>query len=1039
MFNIWNFFLKKSSFSLLLIVAFVFFGVFSVIVIPKESAPEVQIPIAITTTIFPGASAEDVEELVTDKIEEALNNNLDELNKITSVSREGVSVVIAEFNADADINNSVREVKDEVEKVKRELPEEVEDPFVSDVNFVDQPIMLVSIASDLPVTKFIELADDTADELKSVKGVSKIIKSGIQEREVQVIVNKKQLHKFKMRLVDVVRALSFSNTSLPIGGITLDGIEYAVKFQGEIKETREIENIVIGTDGGQPIYLRDIAFISDGVSKSVTFSRISIDGAPSEQAVTLSVFKKSGGDITKIARSVREKLAELQNDSLLADTNILVALDTGEFVKDDLRTLSLTGLQTIALVMVILFIAIGWREAIIAGLAIPLSFLIGFIGLHLTGNTINFISLFSLILAVGILVDSAIVVTEGTHTNMRGGLIGKDAARKTVKEFHWPLTSGTMTTIAVFAPLFFISGITGEFIATIPFTIIFVLAASLFVALGIIPFISAKALKRRGFSLFEEKQEIYTAKIKDWYKTILRSILGNRKRENKFFITLIILFIVALALPVTGAVKTIFFEQEDGDFIFIEIEKPQGEELAQTDFTARMVEETLYKRKNIESFITTVGASSDFSNNGSVGGGGQGSGRLANITAVLKDKRDKTSAQISEELRDEFRSIKNAEIKILQASEGPPTGAPVLIKFFGDNLDELERAVLSAEKLLKDIKGTREVETSILGDNLEFVLRVDRAKVAEVGLDLSVIAQTLRTAIHGATATTIHKDGKDIGVEVKLNLNTNHKTSHDTLYTNMDSIKQIEIETPNGPALLGALTTASIEKSPALIRHEELNRYESVSSEIAEGIVASDIIKEFKERINEVDIRGDVIFKVGGETEDVNQSFKDMFVALIAGVLLVLSILVLQFNSFRYAVFIIAIVPLSLIGIFAGLAISGKPLSFPSMMGYIALSGIVVNNAIILIDVINKNRSESKGNPWTKNNMSIQDIVIESSASRLRPIILTSLTTIIGIIPLTYASDLWSPLAFAIIFGLSFASIITLLLVPILYNRWPGK
>ncbi|MBT3730072.1 efflux RND transporter permease subunit [bacterium] len=1033
MLNIWNFFLKKSSFSLLLIIALVFFGVFSVIIIPKESSPEVQIPIAIVTTIFPGAGAEDVEELVTDEVEEALNNNLDELNKITSVSREGVSVVIAEFNASADIDDSVREVKDEVEKIKRELPTDSEDPFVSEVNFVDQPIMLVSIASDLPVTKFIELAEDTVDELKSVKGVSKIIKSGIQEREVQVVVNKKQLHKFGMRLVDVVRALSLSNTSLPIGGITLDGIEYSVKFQGEIEKTSEIENMVIGATDGQPVYVRDVAFVSDGVSKTATFSRISVDGAPSEQAVTLSVFKKSGGDITKIAKSVREKLTELQNDSVLIDTTVLVALDTGELVTDDLRTLSLTGLQTIALVMVILFIAIGWREALIAGLAIPLSFLIGFVGLQITGNTINFVSLFALILAVGILVDSAIVVTEGTHTNMRDGLIGKDAARKTIKEFHWPLTSGTMTTIAVFAPLFFISGVTGEFIAAIPFTIIFVLIASLFVALGIIPLISAKMLKRRGVSQFEEKQEIYTTKIKGWYKTILRSILGNKKRENIFFVTLIILFIMALALPVTGVVKTIFFAQEDGDFIFVEIEKPQGTELAQTDLSVRAVEEILYARPNIESFVTTVGASSNFSNDASAGGG-QGSGRLANITAVLKDKKSKTSTVISEELRKEFSVIRDAEVRLIQASEGPPTGAPVFIQFFGDNLNDLELAAEGGERLLKDIKGTREVETSILGDNIEFVLRVDRAKVAEVGLDLGTIAQTLRTAIHGATATTIHKDGEDIDVEVKLNLNANYRTSHDTSRTNMDSIRQIEIETPNGPVLLGSLTTASIEKSPALIRHEELNRYESVSSEIGKDVVAGDIVKEFKARVGEIGLAEGVIFKVGGETEDVDQSFKDMFVALIVGVLLVVSILVLQFNSFRYAVFIIAIVPLSLIGIFAGLLISGKALSFPSMMGYIALSGIVVNNAIILIDVINNLRKENS----RTHNMTLRDIVIEGSASRLRPIVLTSLTTVIGIIPLTYASDLWSPLAFAIIFGLSFASIITLLLVPILYNRWPG-
>ena len=362
----------------------------------------------------------------------------------------------------------------------------------------------------------------------------------------------------------------------------------------------------------------------------------------------------------------------------------------------------------------------------------------------------------------------------------------------------------------------------------------------------------------------------------------------------------------------------------------------------------------------------------------------------------------------------------------------------MFIQFFGDNLNDLEVSAQNAEILLKDIEGTREVTTSILGDNIEFVLKVDRAKVVEVGLDLMTVAQTLRTAIHGATATTIHKDGEDIDVEVKLNLNSNFRTPHDTSNTTMDAIRQIEIETPNGAVLLGSLTTATIEKSPALIRHEELDRYESVSSEVVDGAVVKDIVKEFKERVAEINLSEGVIYKIGGESEDVDQSFRDMFVALIVGMLLVVSILVLQFNSFRYAIFIIAIVPLSLIGIFAGLTISGKPLSFPSMMGYIALSGIVVNNAIILIDVINHLRRKNV-DVARPHFMTLRDIVIEGSASRLRPIILTSLTTVIGIIPLTYASDLWSPLAFAIIFGLSFASIITLLLVPILYNRWPGK
>jgi multidrug efflux pump subunit AcrB len=1022
--KIWEFFINKRQFSLLLILGLVIFGLYSVFIIPKESAPEVQVPIAIVSTFFPGASADDVEKLVTNEMEDKIGG-VENLKNLTSTSGEGLSVIVAEFDASADINDSIDLIKDAVDIAKPNLPREAEDPVVSEVSFSDQPVQLVSIASDLSAPEFIKLADKVQDELERVSGVSRVEKSGIRGREVQVVVNKEKLQSFGISLTDVISGISSANASLPIGVIRVEGVDYAVKFEGDIVDPSEIENIPILTKGGEPVYVRDVAFVSDGVAKASSFSRISIDGNASEQSVTLNVFKKSGGDITQTSRNVREKIAELEN-GILSESTVLISFDNGEFVEKDLKTLSMSALQTVLLVMIVLFIAIGWRESLIAGAAIPLSFLIAFIGLNASGNTINFVSLFSLILSVGILVDSAIVMVEGisSHTAEEGSRV--KAAYRAIAEYHWPLTSGTMTTIAVFAPLFFISGVTGEFIASIPFTIIFVLGASLFVALAIIPIIAATVLSKKESSHMKQRQDAYAKKIRQWYRKQITKILGNRKRENIFLAGIVLLFIVTLSFPFIGLVDVIFFPQEDADFIIVEIEKVQGTALTETDLTVRAVEEILYTEPDIESFVTTTGAQSNFT-----GDGGSSGSRFGNVTITLREDRKKKSSEIVTLLRNETRGIRNTDIRISEPSDGPPTGAPIVVKLFGDDFDDLERSALMVSAVLDGVDGTANVRTTLETDGIDFVFTINREEAQRLGVTPSVIAQTLRTAVHGTTATTINTTDEDIDVVVSLNVNPDFTGPDDLGETTIDELRYIEIHTPNGVALLGSLADVEIRRANAVIRHEEQNRVVSVLSDLDVGFTARGVSQVFGKAIEDLEISEGVTLVIGGENEDVDQSFREMFFAFIAGVLVMLSILVLQFNSFRHALFIIVVVPFSLIGIMLGLAITGKALSFPSLMGLIALAGIVVNNAIIMIDRMNGLRKENK-------TMSLHDVVIEGAASRLRPILLTTLTTVIGIAPLIYASDLWNPLAISIMFGLSFSVVLTLVIVPLLYHRWPG-
>lgn len=1023
----WNFFLDNKNFSYIIVVALVIFGFISLITIPKESAPEVQVPVAIVSTVYPGASALDIEKLITNKIEEQLNNNLENVSKITSSSRDGLSSVVVEFNAKADIDNSVRSTKDEVDKVKSDLPSDANDPFVSEVNFVDQPIMSVEIISDLDDLELTRLLDDVESEIKKVQGISKVVASGLPEREAQVIVNKESLAQFNISILDVVNALRSANNSLPVGSIQLDGVNYAVTFEGSIEDPSEIKDVAIFSKGGQPVYIRDIATVNDGVGNRNTEARVSLNGEPSRSAVSLSVFKRGGGDITTISDNVLDKLEELKS-GLLSDVDYLVSFNTGEFVKDDLTTLSLSALQTIILVMIILFLALGWREAIIAGLAIPLSFLVAFIALDGSGNTINFVSLFSLILSVGILVDSAIVITEAIHTNMKEGGNKTEAARKAVNTFYSPLISGTATTIAVFAPLFLLSGVTGEFISSIPFTIIFVLLASLFVALAIVPLIASIFLRRRNMSKFEEGQERRAHKIEDTYRKFIGSIIGDRKKEKLFFTIITILFFVAVSFPFIGAVKVIFFPQEDIDFIFIDIEESQGSTLASTDLAVRQVEEVLYDFDVIDSFVTVIGGSSSFSGDTVIA-----DEKLANITVLLDKDRKQRSTEILQEVRREMSKITSADVRVFEPNSGPPAGAPVYIKFFGDNLDDINNTVKKAETLLASIDGTSEINSSAKTDSTEFVLRIDRAKASQVGLSASQVAFFLRTAIFGTDATTINTPNEDIDVVVKMNLNDGQlDRPEDTVVTTIDTIKKLPIPTPSGSVLIGSLLDTNIDLSNTVISHEDRKRIGFVSSALSGERTAGEIVSEFNHRQGELDLPKGVEISFGGETEDVQQTFKEMGMALVLGVILILAILVLQFNSYRHAIYIVAILPLSLVGVLFGLSITGKPLSFPSIMGFIALAGIVVNNSIILIDVMNSQRLENPKKP-------VKDVVIDGAVSRLRPIVLTTLTTVIGIFPLTYASELWGPLAYSIMFGLSFSVVITLILVPILYNRKPGK
>jgi len=1018
-------------------VSLLFLGITSIIAIPKESTPEVKVPIAIVVTTLPGASASDVEKLVTNIIEKPLKNGLNNVNNLSSVSREGVSQITVEFDAKADLDTSLNDLRDQVDIAKPDLPSEAEDPRIIKIDFAAEPVVTFSIAANVPEPILFDLGKEVENELEIISGVSSVSISGLRDREVQVLLDRSLLTQFGLTAQQIAQAISSANASAPAGSIEIDGVEYPVRFEGDIVSASNVALIPITAQTGAPIFVGDIAEVVDGYSDATSLARTSVDGNPSTQSLSFNVFKATNANITEISRSVVDRLDELQEPGeLLSGAQVSITLDSGELLYKDLSTLAFSGLQTTLLVILILSIAIGWREALIAGCTIPLSLTIAFIAMRYSGNTLNFVSLFSLVLVIGIIVDASIVVVEGINTRIRNAASetmdatqkGLMAARQTVQEFHIPLTAGAMTTIAVFAPLFLVSGITGEFIKSIPFTVIAVLFSALLVSLGFIPLIGAK-FAGRSIGEFGGRRGKIVEGARTWYRSYLENFLSNKRNASALLVSTILLLVFTISLPVFGALRVVFFETGNEDYLYIDIVLPQGSTLSLTDLETRKVEEVLYTVPEISSFTTSAGGSSQF---GSTSGASSGE-HLGNIFINLDENRSRRSSNIADDLRGLLADIGTSEIRVGELEGGPPTGRPITITFSGDSLADLDRTTEKASQLLESIPGTADVITSSQNSQLGFVIDFARGVAIEDGITSRTAAFELRSSLYGTTATILRNVDEDVDVRVMLDYNQSknpsisNRTAPDVLLT-----------TPVGnsggtPSLLGSYAGISIEQSRASIAHDNGTRIVQVASSITSDANARVITAEFARRAEtELSLPEGVTMKIGGENEDVDQSFTDLFVALILGVVGIFAILVLQFNSFRHAGYVLMSVPLSLVGVFGGLLIADRPISFPSIMGFIALAGIVVNNAIILIDTMNNMRRENPTLP-------IKDIVIESSVSRLRPVILTTITTVVGVIPLIFTAELWVPLAISLMFGLSFATILTLVLIPSVYNRWPGR
>lgn len=1025
MYGLWNFFLSRRAFTILTMIALLVGGAYALFALPKESNPEVVVPIGVVSTVLPGATAADVERLVTDKLEPAVRNvaNIDE---VTSSSRQGFSSITAQFIASADIDTAIEDLRTAVEGARSELPSDAEVPTVTKVDFQDQPILIVGIGTDLAPETLTKLGEDLKDSLISVDGVSRVEVSGTFDRQISVIVHKELLTQNNVRVEQVISALRTANASVPAGTITIEGIDYPIQFQGDISDVEAVRNTPISTPTGE-ITVSDIATVIDGFKKASTLSRIKINDGETQFALSLFVYKSAGGNVLTTSSKVKERLAELE-DTILQGSDAVITFDSAEEVRNSITDLVTAGLQTIGLVMLVLFVAIGLKDAIVAALAIPFSFMIAFLGMLVTGNTINFVSLFALIIAIGILVDSGIVVVEGIHTNREKGLDRYASARKALKDFSWPLIAGTMTTVAVFVPLFFLSGIIGEFVKSIPFTVVVVLLASIVVSLGFVPSIALHLIKGAESPLAVKRDHLWE-RVGHWYRRKMKDLFEKRWKQWVFYGFLAASFIGAFILPISGALKVVMFPSSDFDFFFIEVELPQATTLLETDAVARQVEEIAAETPFLESLTTTVGATSAFNSNGA----GAGT-KFANITVNLKEERELNSLEITDILREKYAAIDfgNATVSVFDAEGGPPSGAPIVVKIWSSDTDKLAIATEMVERVVEDTDGTRDITSSLSNDGTELQIGIDREQANNYGLSTADVASTLRAAVAGTEATKVRIDGEDVEVRVMFDLNPDFTGPTDVAVATAEEIRSIPISTIRGVVPLGSLTTITADRTSAVIRHEDGQRIGNVSSYLADGANPVEVTNAIREKADELELPEGVTLTYGGEDEEIQRTFTEMLIALVAGLVLMFTILVLEFDTFRKPLRLLSAIPLSLTGVLWGLWIAGQPLSFTAFLGIIALAGVMINHGILLLDAMNKREDAEP-------DLSAEELVLDAAQSRVRPIILTTITTIIGMIPLVFVDAFWAPLAFTIAFGLLYGTILTLVFIPLLSFRTKVK
>ena len=1025
-----NFSVNRPVAVIMVILALMMIGAVSLSGLHLDLLPEMELPVAIVITGYTGSAPQEVENMVTRPLEEALGT-VGNISSISSMSSMGSSIVIPQFEMGTDMEFAALEMREKIDMVRGFLPEGADDPMVIKMDINLMPVMVLGISGERPVQELKAFAEDIIKpQIERQEGVASVEVTGGLTREIQVIVEPERLAAHGLSMSQVVQSLQLQNMNLSAGRVDRGGQEMALRVIGEYDEVDQVGDTVLTTTSGIRLSLKDVARVEDSFKDITGFSRLG-----EQPGISITVQKQSGANTVSVVRSTKAALEKLA-PQFPEGVSIFTVMDQAKYIEFSISNVTSNLLLGAILAMLVLFVFLrNLRSTMVIALSMPISVITTFVLIYFGGLNLNMMSLGGLALGIGMMVDCSIVVLENIFRMREKGLDRKEAAISGSNEVANAITASVLTTVAVFFPIAFVKGIVSELFTELALTVSFSLLSSLLVALTLVPMLSSRLLKVNHLHNNNNRNETTDQRLQGrfarlmsisekWFKALdeYYRVLLARCLARRALTVIIVAALLVGSLTLVPAIGAEFIPAIDQGMINVTVELPHGSSLEETDRVVSQVEQVFSGyEEEIELIFSSIGGGGMMIGMGGTGGSNTGG---IYVSLVPLEERKLSTQEVIEGVRSQIGNIPGAEITVdaqdISTSMGM-VSAPVEVSVKGENLSELERISAEIADLLRDIPGTWEVATSLEEGQPEIQLLVDREKAGVYGLSAAQIASAARMAIEGQVATRFRTGSDEIDVRVRLSEGGSKELAE---------IENLLVDSPLGLMVpLGEVAEIREVQAPITIQRSDQVRVVSITAQLQGKDLAS-VMGEVQHAVEEnAFLPHGYTVKYGGEFELMTESFADLFLALLMAVALVYMVLAAQFESLLHPLVIMFSIPVAAIGVILGLFITGTSFSVVTFIGVIMLVGIVVNNAIVLVDYVNQLRGRG---------LARDEAILTAGPVRLRPILMTALTTILAMVPLTFGlgegAELQVSMAVAVIGGLTVSTFLTLVIVPVVYS-----
>lgn len=1000
--------ISNSSFTYMFFIFLSVVGVRAFLVMPRTENPEVSVPGSSIIVLMPGANAIDMEQMVALPLEEAVNE-LEEIKQISTSIRDGLAVISVEFDFNTDSDEKYDELVQQVNSMRNTLPAEIVSLDMWQWSIADLAMMQLALISD--TSRFDEM-EDVADrftrEAEKIRSIRKVSYFGIPDQQVHILLDPDLMKRVNTSLDQVMKVIQGNNTTIPGGDVRIGYQNLNVRTSSGYRDLEEIRKTVVNSFQGKLIYLENIAEVTFGYEDLAHITRFS-----GSRCMFMAVSQKEGlnvlrtaDDLSPVINEFKEGLPDGMHMEVVFDQSIKVRNRINGFLKNLLQGIILVGL--------VIFLSLGFRSSLIVVMAIPLSIVIGLGFVELAGFGLQQISIAGLVVALGLLVDNSIVVVQNIDRFRKKGLDPVQASVEATSEIGWPVVTATLTTVLAFVPIALMPDKAGEFIKSLPVTITITLTVSLLIALALTPVITSKLFTRTAS--YQKKYRGVRSGLQWIIEHPFRRSLSFSLRHSWLIICLALLFLAG-SLYMFRYVGISFFPKAEQPNLLIQATLPEGADISRTDEVARFVEQKLDSTPGVKYYAANVGHGNPqiyynvFPR--------RYDKKFADIYVELESYSPQFFKQVIDRLRETFKDYPGARIRVKEFEQGLPFDAPVQVVLSGPDLEVLRILSSDVEEFIREQAGAFNIENQFVKTNTELFFEVNKDKSNMLGVPSYEIDRTIRTAVEGITATSFRdRSGKEFDLVLKIRDNDGFQVEDiDRLYVPSLSGRQIPLR---------QLVDARLEQVPSTITRIDLERSAEILADVRPGFTLDEVMDPILQRLENYPMPAGYTYRIEGELEGRQDAFGGMMNAVIIAVISIFSVLVLQFRSFRQPLIVFLAIPFAVTGMIWALLITGITFSFTAFVGLTSLAGIVVNNSIILVDYINKLRSRG---------MELEAALREAAETRLTPIVLTALTTIGGLIPLTLkGGTLWAPMGWTIIGGLLFSTVLTLILVPVLYK-----